>query len=117
MVWVSGKVSSERILVLLFRQVQHCFHISLYHAAAVVWAYAGTHDTTSDASLDMGEARGKSGRDEYRIHRGNNAGLMSNFAALLKKITPAWITISSFMNSLSIMAGRPFPMLPALDKR
>jgi hypothetical protein len=92
-------------------------HISLYHAAAVVWAYAGTHDTISEASLDMGETRGKSTRDEYRIHRGNNAGLMSNFAALLKKITPAWITISSFTNSLSIMASRPFPMLPALDKR
>jgi hypothetical protein len=92
-------------------------HISLYHAAAVVWAYAGTHDTTSEASLDMGETRGKSTRDDYRIQRGNNAGLMSNFAALLKKITPAWITISSFTNSLSIMASRPFPLLPALDRR
>ena len=92
-------------------------HISLYHAAAVVWAFAGTHDTISEASLDMGETRGKSTRDEFRIHRGNNAGLMSNFAALLKKITPAWITISSFTNSLSIMASRPFPILPALDKR
>jgi hypothetical protein len=92
-------------------------HISLYHAAAVVWAFAGTHDTISEASLDMGEMRGKSTRDEFRIHRGNNAGLMSNFAALLKKITPAWITISSFTNSLSIMASRPFPILPTLDKR
>jgi hypothetical protein len=92
-------------------------HVSLYHAAAVVWAYAGTHDTISDASLDMGEGCGKAARDEYRIHRGNNAGLMCNFAALLKKITPAWITISSFTNSLSIMASRPFPVLPALDER
>lgn len=91
-------------------------HISLYHAASVVWAFAGTHDTVGEASLDMGEMRGQSTRDEFRIHRGNNAGLMSNFAALLKKITPAWITISSFTNSLSIMASRPFPLLPALDK-
>ena len=92
-------------------------HISLYHAAAVVWAFAGTHEMISEAALDMGETRGKSVRDEFRIHRGNNAGLMSNFAALLKKITPAWITISSFTNSLSIMASRPFPLLPTLDKR
>ena len=92
-------------------------HISLYHAAAVVWAFAGTHEIISEASLDMGETRGKSIREEFRIYRGNNAGLMSNFAALLKKITPAWITISSFTNSLSIMASRPFPLLPTLDKR
>lgn len=92
-------------------------HISLYHAAAVVWAFAGTHSTISEASLDMGETRGKLKSDEFRIHRGNNERLMSNFATLLKKITPAWITISSFTNSLSIMASRPFPLLPALDKR
>ena len=86
-------------------------HISLYHAAAVVWAFAGTHSSVTEASLDMGETHGRSSRDELRIHQGNNAGLMNNFVALFKKITPAWITISSFTTTLSIMASRPFPLL------
>ena len=92
-------------------------HISLYHAAAVVWAFAGTHDAISEASLDMGETAGKTLRDDYRIHRGNNARLMSNFAALFKKITPAWITISSFTTTTSVMASRPFPLPPSMDNR
>lgn len=86
-------------------------HISLYHAAAVVWAFAGTHASITEASLDMGETHGRSSRDEFRIHQGNNAGLMNNFVALFKKITPAWITISSFTTTLSIMASRPFPLI------
>jgi hypothetical protein len=89
-------------------------HVSLYHAASVVWAFAGTHETPGDASLDMGETRGAlTARTEYRIHRGNNAGLMSNFAALLKKITPAWISTSSFSTTTSVMAKCPFPLLKA----
>ncbi|PVH67764.1 hypothetical protein DL98DRAFT_475361 [Cadophora sp. DSE1049] len=87
-------------------------HIALYHAASVVWAYAGTHRLQSEAALDMIETSGNSARSELSIHRSNTAGLVSTFAALVNSVTPAWKHTSSFATVISMMAARPFPILP-----
>jgi hypothetical protein len=89
-------------------------HISLFHAACVVWVFAGTHTSPTEAALDMVETSGNSSIDELLIHSANIPRITLDFAALLKTVTPAWMQSSSFSTTTSMMATRPFPKLPVL---
>lgn len=88
-------------------------HISLHHAASVVWAYAGTHDSPGEAALDMADQYGDVQRGDLRIFRANNHALMQSFSGLLRKVAPAWIKQSSFSTTASAMAQYPFPLAPS----
>lgn len=89
-------------------------HISLYHAASVVWVFAGTHKSATEAALDMIETSGNFSGDELLIHSVNIPRITLDFAALLRTVTPAWMQSSSFSTTTSMMATRPFPELPSL---
>jgi hypothetical protein len=86
--------------------------ISLYHAAMVVWAYAGAHEELSNKSLQV--LSEKSAHHDLYIYRGNLRVLLSCFADLFRTVTSGFNAVSSFAETVDLMAKHlsPVPSLP-----
>ncbi|RFU32161.1 hypothetical protein B7463_g4144, partial [Scytalidium lignicola] len=72
-------------------------HITLYHAASVVWVYAGTHPLPDGAALDMIEPPSKSSNVDLLIRSSNLSKLMSEFS-----LRVAAENLSSHINSTAM---------------
>ena len=71
--------------------------ISLYHAAVVVWVYAGSHEN-STLKLKMDSDH------DLSIDKSNSQFLMLCFEELFGKMASGWSVMSSFAKSVSQMA-------------
>lgn len=88
-------------------------HIALLHCAVVVWAYAGAYSDPSAATLEIAHStRTRSKAEDLRLYRANTQVLMSHFSSLMKKISPVWMTVSSFLATVSAITQKPLPLLP-----
>ena len=87
-------------------------HITLLHAAVVVWAYACTHKEPTSARLDLDQSGTTDSKaEDLRLYRANNAVLMAHFASLLKEINPVWAGASSYHVTVSAISEKPLPLL------
>jgi len=89
--------------------------ISLYHAAMVVWAYAGSHEAPSSnlPNMNSSEAKKGSARD-LPIYRGNSRLLLGHFVNLFRRVTAGWSAVSSFAETVALMAKQPCPVPSSL---
>lgn len=80
-------------------------HISLHHAATVIWAYAGTRSMNEEQILvlDNGTPNG------IRITKPTTPELMNAFVELFRLTTPAWCLHSSFMGATKRLSTTRFP--------
>jgi hypothetical protein len=84
--------------------------IALHHAAVVVWAFAGTHESPGELALNMLDPN-PTFIGDLRIYRDNTTALSKVFENLLHTISPAWV--SKFSNSPAFAIPKdPFSLPP-----
>lgn len=96
--------------------------ISLHHAASVIWAYAGTRDANGSSTTFDRVSRTSSVFPEQEIRflgdielcRSNTNPLLNRFACLLRHISPAWVAVSAFATTATVMADNALPLLSEL---
>lgn len=82
--------------------------IALRHAAVVVWAFAGTHESPGEHALHNIDPS-FTYLGDLRIYRDNTAALSNVFENLLYAISPAWV--SQFAQSPAFAIPKePFPL-------
>ena len=86
--------------------------ISLYHAAMVVWAYAGAHEALGNKSLQMSLqlSSNMNSHPDMHIYRGNSQVLLSCLSNLFWTITPGFNDKSAFAETVTQMAKQPCPV-------
>ena len=82
--------------------------ISLHHAAAVIWAIAGSNNQINEYLTEIPDAEyGNTGK--VKLCRSNNSTLMHLFADLCLQITASWGIRSSFAKMILRLADNPLP--------
>lgn len=91
--------------------------IGLYHAAVVIWTYAGTHpsqDIDNGGNVDATWVLGDKDHEQYPIVQANSPKVVGLFVRLFDQISPAWSVRSSFAETARRLQTLAFPRpLPA----
>jgi hypothetical protein len=95
----SGTVTKYNIMAL----------ISLHHAAAVIWAIAGSDNQINEYLAEIPEAENRN-TGMVKLCRSNNSTLMHLFADLCLQITASWGIRSSFARMILRLADNPLPL-------
>ena len=82
--------------------------IALHHAAAVIWAIAGSDNQTNEYLSEIPEAESGLTR-QSKLCRSNNSTLMHLYANVCLQITASWGIRSSFAKMILRLAENPLP--------